>query len=149
VIFDELHRNLESVISSLDKIMVEAMVENQDQIIDLNISQLEDGLTREGTAIIPEYESDDYAKAKKSIGSRAPLGTPNLKLEGNFYSGFYGEPYISGESSGLFVDSRDEKAEKLENKYSGIYGIAPQNNDELFEIIIDDAQKTILDEITK
>ena len=151
MIFDELYNKVNSVIDRLDEIMVEVMVEHEAEIIDLNLSQLEEGIDAEGQAIEPEYEYEEYAKLKKSMGSRAPFGTPDLKLEGDFHSGFYGEPYntVNEGMSGLFVDSRDEKSEKLQRKYGLIFGIAPKNMPELQDILIEGSQKFIIDEITK
>jgi hypothetical protein len=131
--------------------MVEAMVESKEEIIDLNVSQIESGITKEGIAIMPEYQSEEYAKEKKSMGSKAPLGTPDLKLTGDFLESARAEEYIGSnpESSGLFIESTDEKADKLESWYDNIWGIAPVNAAELQELIIDNAQKKIIYGLTK
>jgi hypothetical protein len=151
MIFEELHNNIQLVIDNLDNIMIEAMVENKESIIDLNVSQILEGKKGDGNKIEPEYALKDYADLKKSMGSKAPLGTPDLNLEGNFTEGFYNEGYTGSnfESSGLFIDSHDSKADKLFSKYSGIIGIAPENHEEFAELIIDNVQNKIIDGITR
>ena len=134
----------------MTNILIEAMVEDKEQIIDLNVSQIEHGIAPDGNKI-GEYASDAYASFKQSIGSQAPKGDVDLKLSGDFISGFYGEPYFgsSPEFSGLFENSKDSKTSKLESKYSGkIFGIAPENRSAIGEIILLNAQTTILNRLT-
>jgi len=150
MIFDDLQQNVTEIINTLDEIAVQAMVDNQDQIIDLNISQIEEGLAADG-GIIGEYASDEYAHLKQSIGSKAPLGVVDMKLSGDYLEGFYGEPYISNTpgASGLFVDSTDYKADSLQSRYPGTIGIMPSNRDILADILIEPIQKKIIDVLTK
>lgn len=146
-ILEELHIKIQSL--DIDEICVEAMVDHKEEIIDLNTSQLEAGLNKHGEAIFPEYESEEYAKLKKAMGSKAPFGIPDLKVEGDFYEGFYAESYLTNTEgmSGLFVDSHDSKSDKLESKYTGIFGIMPANNPELGEIITPTIQKKVINGI--
>jgi hypothetical protein len=144
MIFEELHTKVNAVIDSIDNIMIEAAISNKEEIADLNISQLEKGITSKGTMIEPEYANEDYARLKKAMGSRAPKGTPDLKFEGDFYSGFF----VERKGDQLLVDSSDEKSFALETKYEGIFGIAPENSENLTDIIIEDIKERVLDEIT-
>ena len=151
MIFDDLHNNVNSVIDRLDEMMIEAMVANKEAIIDLNIDQLEKGIGSDGLPITPEYASDEYASFKQSIGSKAPLGTPDTKLTGEFHSGFYAEGINSSNpgASGLYLDSSDWKTDRLTRKYANLFGIAPANVEDAFDPIIEDFQKTLIDELTK
>lgn len=149
-IFDELKQRVNSINNNLGRIIVEAMVAEESAIIDLNVSQLEEGINVDGS-IVGEYASGEYAQYKQSIGSKAPLGVVDTKLEGDFHSGFYSEPYIGSniEASGLFINSRDGKTDKLENAYPGLFGIAPGNKDELQELTIPLITNIIRNELTK
>lgn len=151
MIFRELQTNVESVINRLDEMIVEAMMESESEIIDLNISQLDEGIGSDGLPLEPEYASDEYAHLKKAMGSKAPLGIPNLEVTGDFKSGFFADSFISGNEgfSGMLIDSNDEKSESLEIKYQRVFGIAPDNSDELLELIILPTQNRIKNEITK
>jgi len=149
MIFDDLKRNIDQVRENLDALIVKEMQNVSAEVIDINIRQLEEGIARDG-GILGEYESDEYAEFKQSIGSKAPHGIVDTKLEGDFHAGFYTEEYIGNSpgQSGLFIDSTDEKAGKLESRYPGIYGIAPENEAEFVELFIDYALNKIADEIT-
>lgn len=149
-IFDELKNRVNSINNNLGRIIVEAMVAEESAIVDLNVSQLEEGINAEGTTV-GEYASNEYAQFKQSIGSKAPLGIVDTKLEGDFHSGFYSEPYIGSniDASGLFINSRDGKTDKLENAYPGLFGIAPNNADELQELTLPQITNTIKNELTK
>ena len=130
--FDRLLNNVQSVINELENMVVESMMEVKEEIIDLNTSQLEVGKLSTGDTIEPEYVFDSYSKLKKSKGSKAPFGVPDLKLEGDFYSGFE----TSKLSEGLELSSKDSKAPELERKYSkDIYGLTDKNKSEAAEYI--------------
>jgi hypothetical protein len=150
MIFGDINKNINSVIDHFSDIVVEAMDRRKEEFIDLNVSQIEKGQTKTGAMITPEYESDHYATLKKAMGSQAPIFVPDLKLTGDFLSGMYAEKYIgtTEESSGLFIGSHDDKAGKLEKKYDNIYGISPENSG-IYEEILEDVQKTEMDEITR
>jgi len=144
--FNRLLDNVIRVKSELNDIIVGAMIENKAEIIDLNTSQLEEGKLSTGSNITPEYQSDDYKKFKKSIGSKSPFGVPDLKLEGDFYSGF---DIIKG-SGGAFIHSDDTKAGDLEEKYSSnIYGITDKNKPEVVERILPQIQNEVKNELTR
>lgn len=149
-IFDELKNKVNSINNNLEGIIIGAMVAEESAIIDLNVSQLEEGINAEGS-IVGEYASDEYAQLKQSMGSKAPMGIVDTKLEGYFHSGFYTEPYLGSnpDASGLFIDSRDSKSEKLESAYPGMFGITSQNAPILHELLLPHIQKQIKNELTK
>ena len=96
-----------------------AIVENQEEILDLNIAQLDAGQDALGNLLM-EYASEEYAQFKKALGSKAPFGIPDLKLEGDFREGFV----LLVEGNEFRIDSTDEKAFDLSNKYGqDIFGL--------------------------
>ncbi len=96
-----------------------AIVENQEEILDLNIAQLDEGVDSLGNLLM-EYASEEYAQFKKALGSKAPFGIPDLKLEGDFREGFV----LITEGNEFRIDSTDEKAGELAFKYGQeIYGL--------------------------
>lgn len=100
------------------------------EMVDLNLNQLSKGLTTEGVQITPAYQNSRYAAYKSEIGSLASFGTPNLKLTGDFYSGFY----IQLKGITFNFGSNDQKSALLEGKYSkngGIYGLTDQSKSDL------------------
>lgn len=117
--FQTLQRNVESVIENLNSIVLDSAMELKDSIADLNVKQLEEGKRVDDASIIPEYQSQDYAKAKKAIGAKPALGTPDLKLTGDFYHGFY----TDRKPDYLYTYSTDSKADKLNSKYPKIFGL--------------------------
>lgn len=148
-IFNDISGKISSVLDSMDEILVQGMVENSAEIIDMNVSQLEEGIGSDG-AQVGEYASDEYSKLKQSMGSKAPLGIVDTKLTGSFHEGFYTETYIGSNlgSSGLFINSRDNKTESLEGKYSNLFGISPDNTDEVQNLLTDGILNNLQNEIT-
>lgn len=144
--FDRLLNNVKQLQKDIPGIVVETMMEFKEEIIDLNTSQLEKGKLSTGENISPDYKLSEYARFKKSRGSIAPLGVPDLKLEGDFYEGFN----IDKVSGGILIDSDDSKASKLEDKYSSnIYGLTDQNKEEVKEMILPTFRKKTLNGLTK
>ena len=117
--FVTFERNLKGFIDNLDKLVLDSAMELKDSIADLNVKQLEEGKRVDGGNIIPEYQSEAYAKAKKSIGAKPPLYTPDLKLTGAYHSGIY-----AFRGSGFIGTwSTDEKVDKLNAKYPKHLGL--------------------------
>ena len=131
--FIQLHTNLKKVINNFDKIVDTVIHEYEAELIDLNTGQLEKGIAPDGIEIEPPYAFDEYARFKKSIGSKAPLGIPDLKLTGDFYSRF--ETKIT--PNYIEISSGDSKAPELENKYGEdqIYGLTESNKKEFVQLI--------------
>ena len=109
-----------NAIRNLDIIFQRAIVENQEEILDLNVAQLKTGRDSMGEFLM-EYASPVYAAFKIAWGSKAPFGIPDLVLEGDFTEGFVLLP----DGNAFNISSTDEKAGHLEAKYgSDIFGIA-------------------------
>jgi len=112
-------------LSSFDQIFRKAVIEHQEKILDLNTAQLEIGKDSLGELLF-SYASDSYAEFKKALGSKSPLGIPDLKLEGDFYSGFV----LKFDGSEFFITSTDEKKDHLRDKYGeDIFGLGEDSLD--------------------
>ena len=116
-----------------------AIVENQEEILDLNVAQLEIGQDSTG-ALLEKYQYDSYAKMKKAMGSKAPEGTPDLKLEGDFHEGFV----LREDGSDFLITSEDSKKDRLRDKYGeDIFGLQPKNISKAGALILEDTLKEI------
>ena len=116
-----------SALRNVEDTFRRAIVENQEEILDLNIAQLEKGIDSFGQ-FLDEYDSASYAQFKKSIGSQAPLGIPNLKLEGDFHSGFI----LKADGNVFIFTSTDEKKDRLVDKYGeNIFGLTFESGTEI------------------
>lgn len=140
------YKNIQTVHNQFDDIVQSVISANQAELIDLNTSQLEQGKTSESKFITPEYRSDDYAQFKQSQGSKAPFGTPDLKLTGDFYSGFKAEVAPKY----LEITSTDKKSGKLQKKYGDeIYGLTDKNKSEFAQLIKEPLLKNVRDGFKK
>lgn len=83
----------------------------QDEIVRLNTQeQLLEGVDSTGKKITPKYKRRRYAVAKNRINPKAGLGTPDFKVKGDFYKGFYVKP-IKDNKASFEIDSSDFKTE--------------------------------------
>lgn len=131
--FDSKISNWIKTLNRSDDIFRRAIVENQEEILDLNVAQLEVGKDSLGE-FLDEYLSEFYALFKISIGSKAPLGIPNLILEGNFTEGFI----LKGEGLEFFITSTDDKKDRLRDKYGeDIFGLSEDSLEEIRPAILE------------
>ena len=139
-------RDVDSVLIDINNIVVEAIMENEAEIIGLNISQLSEGFGASGNKL-PEYESDEYFSAKKAQGLIEGAGRNyNLLLEGDFRSGFF----IEKTGDQAWMDSKDDKTRRLEDLTNvDIFGIMPKNIPELLRLIFPALKRIILNKIMK
>ena len=110
----------------MNALLDEAILETQKDLINLVQSQLKVGKSGTGE-YLQDYRLQSYADFKKNIvGSLAPYFTPDLKVEGDFYEGFFVQTNLLG----IEVYSSDWKASKLESKYgNGIFNLTEENLD--------------------
>lgn len=121
--FDSKINNWIKTLNKRNDIFRRAIVENREEILDLNVAQLEKGEDSLG-ALLDDYASDAYAQFKIAIGSKAPFGTPNLILEGDFTEGFV----LKGDGLEFFITSTDEKKDRLRDKYGeDIFGLSEES----------------------
>jgi len=133
--FQQLSNNLGAAIQAIENgnILNRAVLDNQSEMTDLNTAQLEKG-KNSLDELLERYASDAYADFKKSLGSNAPKGVPNLKLEGDFYSGFK----IERDGEDWIMFSTDNKNDDLVNKYgSSIFGLSEASLTELLPRLLD------------
>jgi len=74
-------------LGNADELFRRAIIENQEEILDLNVAQLEVGENALGN-LLDTYTTDEYAEFKQALGSKAPFGVADLILEGGFTEGF-------------------------------------------------------------
>lgn len=121
-----------SSLQDLTLVLNQAIRETEDILLNLVKSQLEIGIRGDGSAL-QDYFSISYADFKKNIvGSLAPFLTPDLKLEGDFYDGFYAQPDLFG----ITIGSTDWKEAKLEGKYGQEIFILTKENLKYYSVEI-------------
>jgi hypothetical protein len=119
--FLDFHKKLMAV--NKGQLITQSIKTNSAKLERLNVQQMEYGLTAKGKRIKPFYFSKDYAKGKRSIGSKAPLGVPDLKVTGAFHRGV---KIIIGKAK-YYITSRDLKTVDLRRKYGYIFGLSPKS----------------------
>lgn len=139
--FDELDifiNNVINISANLSLYVAKAGEKSKEELADLNVEQMNEGLLSTGKKITPKY-SKAYAKFKG-------FSTPNLKLEGDFQSGVY----VERKGNRLLYDSKDEKSNKLEEKYtSDIFSIAQKNEQKAADEMDDDLLNSIDKDLLK
>lgn len=115
----------------LDKIQLRPIVvmcveQSQYEILAFNRGKLYEGRNRYGQPISPQYQSGEYAEAKQDHNPKPGLGVPDLYVTGEFYNGMF--MVVNASQYSFTIESKDEKATKLEVKYKDIFGIAPEDN---------------------
>lgn len=122
VMFKSLSQAVNQIVRNLDKVGNKAIDENLAVMADMNREQLTFGINAEGGEV-GAYRSESYARLKKSIGSRAPFGIPDLKLTGDFHSGIFAKR----KGSELTFGGTDSKTSMLTEKYDSILGLTEEN----------------------
>ena len=119
-------------LSKPEQYFIGAVVENREEILDLNISQLEVGKDSLGE-LLERYALDEYAQFKQALGSQAPFGTPDLKLEGDFHSGFV----LIVDGREIRITSTDDKTGDLAHKYGqDIFGLTGDSMDTILPSLL-------------
>lgn len=141
--FTGFYTRLSRVISNLESIVLESAMESKETIADLQVQQMEEGKTEKGSSIVPKYQSESYAKAKKAIGAKPAKFTPDLKLTGDFHSGVYAKL----EKNYIVTDSTDNKTGELTDKYKDIWGLTTLKQSLLNKEILPTLIKKIRNEL--
>lgn len=117
---------------SSDDYVLNQVRNNESEILDLNLEQLNQGIKGNSQNITPSYRPKTI-QIKQLKGQ--PTNRVTLKDTGDFYQGFE----IVYFNDRFVIDSEDEKAESLENKYGlDIFGLTDRNIQETIDIIRDD-----------
>lgn len=125
--------------------MDRAVIGNKEEILDANTAQLSKGLTSKNDPIAPDYVSNDYSQFKMALGSKAPFGTPNLYVTGEFYGGFY----FKVDSNSYEIGSKDSKEGILQQWYGKeIFGLTDESkrdlNPQIVETLLNDIRNELL-----
>ena len=135
-LFPNVEKRLQKWINALsnpDDLFHGMVLDNEATILDLNTSQLEQGMDALGN-FLTEYMSDAYAEFKQHLNSQPPLFVPDLKLEGNFHDGFI----LKWEGKEVGITSTDHKTDKLIKKYgSDIFGLTDESMSELKDYMLE------------
>jgi hypothetical protein len=130
---------------NVNELIDRAVLDNEAEILDANTAQLSQGKNA-FDQFLEEYATQAYAQFKKAIGSQAPLGIPNLLLEGDFYSGFT----LTVNNGEYIIDSTDEKTTDLTNKYGiDIFGLSEESLREIRPLILESLQNLIRNELLR
>lgn len=117
---DQLISNVERL--SFLPIIGESIEETREQYKDMQREQMLTGEGKKGK--IGKYRSNSYAARKELINPKAGFGNVDLKLTGSFYN----EIFVDVRTNTVVVDSADEKAGSLIEKYGeDIFGLNPEN----------------------
>lgn len=125
-VIQKYYTQLDTIEKGLEQEAYKILADVQDIITDLNKGQLIQGLTPKGQKLKPKYSRVKYARAKNQLNPLPGLGTPDLKLKGDFYSEFY----LTAKNKEFTLHSSDFKTEFLIPKYGqeNIFGLTVENN---------------------
>ena len=130
-----LQKNIQLLIDNFDEIIKSCIADNDESIIKIQQNQMLLGENSEGDKI-GMYQDVFYADEKYSMNTKAGHGYVDLKYSGDFYNAMFLK--IVGDE--FEIDSTDEKAKDLKDKYNkngDIFGINDNNFDTLIELIED------------
>jgi len=123
----DVHDNWKRILKLPDQIPV-FVYQTRFEIVRYNTEeQLAKGIRSDGQNIAPSYRDREYAEGKFEANSLPGFGTPDLKLTGSFYKGFY----VAVDTEIYEIDSRDSKTDKLLKKYGeNIFGLTQPNKEQ-------------------
>lgn len=106
-------------VKAQEKDLLGIAVANQGYLVELNKSQLLNGVNAKGGSL-GRYKSKSYVKYKKKLN---PKGVVDLKLTGKFHSSIF----VKNSKWPLVIDAHDVKTPKLLAKYKNALGVTPEN----------------------
>lgn len=106
-------------VKTQEKDLLKIVVANQGYLVELNKSQLLNGINAKGGSL-GRYRSKSYAKYKKKLN---PRGVVDLKLTGKFHNSIF----VKNSKWPITIDAHDVKTPKLLSKYKNALGITPEN----------------------
>lgn len=118
----ELQIKLNDLVQNWDKYLDDFIQAIEPDLIDVNTDQLDKSIDSKGKKF-PAYANPDYAKLK---GRKFP----DLKLTGDFRSDFFVDYF----NDKIYIDSKDEKTEKLVGQYGeDLFGLTESNLNKLIK----------------
>lgn len=127
----EVLENLEQV--NIKQIAVDSFNEVKEIAADLNATQLSQGVRSDGSELLPSYAPLTIELKKQKSGLASVTDHVTLFDTGEFYR----ELYAEAQGDDIEYGSKNEKAEKLNKKYStrrgSIFGLDDDTSDDLVE----------------
>lgn len=103
---------------SVEDVSIDSIDATSEQLEAAQSEQMLHGVKQDG-APIGLYRNEEYATMKHAMNPLAGFGNVDLKLTGDFMQGF--EVNVFPDS--FIVESTDEKAKELEEKYGDVFGV--------------------------
>lgn len=124
----QLRKRIEKWEKSNELLLLQAVRDNQQHVLDVNREQLMEGKTSENKSV-GKYQSPSYAKYKKKLN---PRGVVDLKVTGKFHKSFF----LNTREFPIVFEAKDKKTVPLTEKYGNeIFGIAAKNEKKVNEPI--------------
>lgn len=131
--FENIAKISNTISGNLKQVADDAISYATADMADMNVEQMLSGIAANGRPITPEYRSDAYAQFKRATGGKAPFGTPDLHLTGDFHEGLFAR--YDGNS--IVFGSTDSKAGDLADKYGNdIFGLTDENKEDIKDGVI-------------
>tara|TARA_R110000772_G_C13310310_1_gene440369 strand:- start:37661 stop:38116 length:456 start_codon:yes stop_codon:yes gene_type:complete len=126
-VLKKYHKRLDKVEKGVEQEAYRIIQQEQKRIIALNTEeQLHLGLGQKGQKLLPRYSRVRYALRKNQLNPLAGLGTPDLKLTGEFYDKFF----LTTKSKQVEFNSSAEHTKHLVKRYGStqdIFGLNTKN----------------------
>lgn len=126
----EFQANLKKL--NIPKLFEEIMEEQEQEILDLNRDQLLKGRNIKNQKIKPKYKSDQYAKKKAKKNPKPGLGTPDLKLSGDFQDSFF----LKKKGKNYLFDAKVPYKQYIIPKYNDVLGLSDKGEKEFKKDIV-------------
>jgi hypothetical protein len=104
-----------------EKAILKIIKTNEDELLDVNRSQLLEGIDADGKRL-RRYRNPKYAALKRTMNSK---GVTDLRFTGRLYDAMF----LDASKFAVIYDSKDSKAPMLKQKYGNIFGITKQNEE--------------------
>ena len=115
----------------VDGAAAQAVNDSGETFAKLNRRQLFAGTTPDGDRLTPDYKSKYYANKKNKMNPKPGLGTPDLRVTGDFQDQFE----VTADTEEIDITSPVEYAARLTELYGDaqIYGLNDENTQEYID----------------
>lgn len=141
------YTQLDNVGKGLEQEAYKIIANVQYQIVKLNTDNLLKGLTPLGQKLKPSYSRERYKRAKNKLNPLPGIGTPDLKLTGDFHKSFY----VVAKNEQFSLEASDDKTGLLSKKYGekNIFGLTVEDNEIVnYELILPKLLEWVLSQLT-